>query len=294
VAVPGRFRPYLRPPEINIYSKTQEQADIAALLLYAAHALIESSIPTTFTGWDPYGAKPVLRRREDVDGEVDSNQPPLRSQFGSAVDVAGLTVRIARRRALTDAAFYFLASVYSVSSHPMNLHPSYGSEPVERIDNPMHRVWEAQSIFAAFQSIEALNLTVKGAGPDRPSITNGTWNAEIRSDLEARLGKIGVVATDTVLWLRRGSPTAVQRQLANRTSASTSVSWQGGRIRDERIPYIDAINRAQWLRSNVSAHKAGKRLRGLHTVDALNVQHVARMLVMHAAGFPWWRDRRPG
>ena len=289
LVAPRRFRKHFRPPEINILARTQDQADVAALLLYAAHALIENCAPTRFTGWDPYTAQAVHRR---LSGDGELGQPPFRVQFGAAVDVAGLAVRIARRRSLTDAAFYFLASVYTVSLDPMNLHPKYGDESIARFHNPMHRVWEAQSLFAAFQAIEALDLTVKGARSDKPSIMNGVWEPDIRSDLENRLQRIGVSPADSMSWLRRGSPTAIQRQLETRTSTSSPAAWSSGRVRDETVLYVDAINRAQWLRSNVAAHRSGRRLRGLHTIDALNVQYVARMLIMHAAAFPWWAKRK--
>ncbi len=288
--LPRRFRVAVQPPEIQILARTQEQADVAALLLYASHSLIDGCLPTNFTGWDPYVAEPVQTKARSSE---KTQQTGMRMQFGSAVDVAGLAVRLARRRPLTDAAFYFLASVYSVSSHPMDLHPRYGDESITKTLNPMHRVWEAQALFAAYQAIEALQLTVIGASSSRPSIRDKTWDPEIRKNLESRLTKIGIAENKKFLWLRRGSPTSLHRQLSLRTSTSNCTSWSQGRIRDENIPYVDAINRAQWLRSNTSAHKSSHRLHKLHPIDALNVQHLARMLIMNSARFPWWQERKP-
>ena len=63
-------------------------------------------------------------------------------------------------------------------------------------------------------------------------------------------------------------------------------------MRDKKVLYIDAINRAQWLRSNVAAHRAQRWLSRLHPMDVLNVQYLARALVMSAARFPWWSQRQ--
>lgn len=206
-------------------------------------------------------------------------------QSADAVNVAGLTVSLARKRRLTDAAFYFLASVFSYSKEPMDLHPRYGMETVERADNPMHRVWEAQGLFAAFRAIEALGLTVIGASGKRPSVGGGVWDTEIRGDLENRLQRAGISSKDTFVWHSRGRLTATQRKLRARTSSTNPAPWSGGNIRDEKIPYVDAINHAQWLRSSAAAHQTKRGLRGLHPIDTVNVQLLARMLVLKAAKF---------
>jgi hypothetical protein len=174
---------------------------------------------------------------------------PYRIQTSDAINIGGLAVCLARKRRLTDAAFYFLASVFSFSKEPMDLHPRYGIETMERANNPMHRVWEAQSLFAAFRAIEALTLTVVGASGVKPSVLGKVWNKEIRENLEDRLRRVGIAPGDTFLWHSRGRSTGVQRKLRARTSASSPAPWAGGSIRDAKIPYVDAINHAQWLRS---------------------------------------------
>lgn len=41
-----------------------------------------------------------------------------------ALDIAGLTVRLSRRRSLRDAAFFYLASLYLFDPGALTLHPS--------------------------------------------------------------------------------------------------------------------------------------------------------------------------
>lgn len=289
-SLPKRFRLAFRPPEINIFARSQEQADVAALLLYASHAIIDCCVHP-LAGWDPYVAERIAARPKPPSKGTKQQGLCSRIQFAGAVDVAGLAVKLARRKFLTDSAFYFLASVYSVSSHPMDLHPRYGNETIPRQHNPMHRVWEAQGLFAAYQAIDTLGLAVKGASSKNPSVRNGEWDPAIRADLEARLSAIGVTPAQTIVWHRRGSSTGIQRQLQRRTTAATNAHWNWGAIRDQEIPIVDAINHAHWLRSNVSAHRSQKRLSQLHPIDVINVQHLARLLIMNAAAFPWWSQR---
>lgn len=279
------------PPEIIIYARSQDQADVAAMLLYASETIINAHV-NPIVGWAPYAAELKTDRSMGSAENVLDNGPKIGAQFSGVVDVAGLAVRLARRKYLTDSAFYFLASVYSFSLPPMDLHPKYGNETIAKQRNPMHRVWEAQSLFAAFQAIDALGLTVTGASKDAPSVKGGKWNQDIRSDLEGRLSKIGVAPSKTILWHRRGPSTSIQRKLQQRTTSAINAQWNWGPIRDQNIAVVDAINHAQWLRSNVAAHSARKRLSQLHPIDVLNVQSLARFLIMSAAGFPWWNERK--
>jgi len=149
----------------------------------------------------------------------------------------------------------------------------------------MHRVWEAQSLFAAFQVLETLDLTVKGASAHRPSVVQNKWDSQLRADLEQRLLDIGIAPDETFSWAVRGPANGLEKKLNERTTASLPASWAAHNIRDQSIPYVDAINRAQWLRSNVSAHRSRGYLPKLNAVDTVNVQHLARSLLMNAVSF---------
>lgn len=287
--LPRRFRDVHRPPEIQIVARSQSRADIAAQLLYAANALIDGCVPSHAMGWDPFRAKPAAGDAADLEGDARGLQV-LRVQTPSAVDMAGLAVRLSRQKRLTEAGFFFLASVYLVSVEPMILRSDRAEAALHHLQVPMHRVWEAMSLFAGFQAIEALRLTVIGAGSSRPSVRHGRWDSEIRADLEGRLVKVGISPADRFIWHARGRPSLIHRHLDRRTSDARRAAWSQGSVQDREMPYIDAINRAQWLRSNVAAHQAG-HLGKLRLIDVLNVQHLARVLVMSAARFPWWSAR---
>jgi hypothetical protein len=290
---PTRFR----PPEIHILSRSFERANAAALLLYAAHALIDAGIPMRwFAGWSPYHAIPTNNRELARIAELfpdDSAPQPIRLQAAGTVDVAGLAARLSRRNALSQAAYFHLASAYLVTINSTDLHPGENEARYFQTPYLLHRVWEAQSLFAAFQAIDALNLTVKGATADRPSVVAKKWDANIRADLEARLLEIGIEPTKTVSWSVRGRRRGLLPKLQERTSESRPSAWASGDNRDEDIPVVDAINRAHWLRSNVSAHRT-ENLPKVSLLDAVNVQHLARLLIMSAARFPWWHTRGKG
>jgi hypothetical protein len=282
-----RLQRFLRPLEIQILAESQQEADLAALYLYAAHSVIDGCVPMSpFAGWDPYTALPLSLKdhfnSQDAARQLD-NRTKICPDFEK---VAGLAAVLSRDPSLANAAFYFLVSSYIVSLNPMAFHPRWGNESVERGDTPLHRIMEAQAIFSAFQAIEALDLTVKGATPKKKSVENGKWNTEIRADLEQRLGAIGISPTETVLWLRRGTPTDNHRRLESRTTVTDQATWSEGQIQDQLILFVDAINHAGWLRSNVSAHRSVTRRELLSPVDVTNVQHLARMLILNAARYP--------
>jgi len=289
-----RFRKSFRPPEVHILASDHEAAASAALLLYASHALIEAGVPAKVIGWGPYRAIPTARAELREFLEMSRFDPPTQSiylQSAGIVDVAGLAARLSRRRKWTQAAYFHLASVYLINIDSIDLHPGERDASFFHTPHLMHRVWEAQSLFAAFQVVELLDLAVKGARADRPSVVAKKWDPGIRKDLEERLGTIGIEPTQTMSWAVRGRRKGLRPKLQDRTSESRPSRWASGDIKDETIPFVDAINRAHWLRSNVSAHRTSNVLSKLSLLDALNVQHLARRLLMNAVSFPWWENR---
>lgn len=274
MAPPDEFIDALRPPELWIITTNRERADLTASLLYAAHTLLDGCIPFgEFEGWNPYRAYSI----QEAPGDGT-----FRFQSSQVTCVAALASRLSRRRSFVEAAFNFLSSVYLFSFDPWHFHPRYGIGTLARRGDLMNRVWEVQSLFAAYQVIECLDVVVKGASSDRPSVTNGVWDDGIRSDLESRLARIGVPPGQQVIWTARGNNTLNQKKFFGRTSTSTPVEWNSGHIRDHRVQVIDAINRANWLRSNVTAHRSKGRVERHHPLDTHNVQMLARYLLMSA------------
>jgi hypothetical protein len=107
--LPRRFQSSLRPPEVHILAPSSSRADAAALLLYAAHALIDASIPAgALVGWDPYRAIPTGRQEFLVWERINhyTTRPhSLRLQISGVADIVGLAARLSRRSKWTHAAF---------------------------------------------------------------------------------------------------------------------------------------------------------------------------------------------
>lgn len=125
------------------------------------------------------------------------------------------------------------------------------------------------------------------ASANRPSLLpNGSWNPEVRKDLEARLGKIGIGPEDTLYWHARGKPRRLEKKALRRITSSKPARWSSGEVRDANILFVDAINIANYLRSNVTAHVGD--MSGLTAIDVANMQQLARLLLLHAVRFHFW------
>ncbi len=59
---------------------------------------------------------------------------------------------------------------------------------------------------------------------------------------------------------------------------------------DSEIPIIDAIAYAEWLRSWVASHAVNELTGGLSPYDVVNVQHVARRLLLKTIGYWRWQE----
>jgi hypothetical protein len=141
------------------------------------------------------------------------------------------------------------------------------------------QVRSAQALVVAYAAIEDLGLEVR-ASAVRPSRVKGEWNPEVRDDLIARLKRAGVDFDRAFPWMVRGPKTAVEAKRA--APSGSRPSWNYGvMVRDRRIPLIDALAQANWLRSRVAAHASNRLARSLSPYDVANVQMVARWLLMY-------------
>jgi hypothetical protein len=151
----------------------------------------------------------------------------------------------------------------------------------------MDWIWFSQSIFAAYGVVEELRLTPQASSTKPSLLPDGTWNPEVRTHLEGRLAKIGIRPQDTLYWNVRGRPRRLEKKAQRRITSAKPVPWTRGNVRDAGILYIDAINTASYLRSNVTAHVG--EVSGLTAIDVANVQQLARLLLLHAVGFQFWK-----
>lgn len=263
--------------ELVILARSRAAAQRAANLLCVAHLMTEGS------SWiDHIAAIP--------EGSTDPNDiHRTRSRF-SSVDMqraAAFAARLSSRRTWHYAAMKWWASMRAYGAEPWDFHPS------KRVhhgvtDDPFAHVCFAQAVTTAYGVLEDLGVELR-ASTKMPSVLGGQWNPPVKADLEERLTAAQINLTEPLTWLVRGSPTRLESKRPIPIAAR--ASWAGGPNRDRDLSLIDAIARASWLRSKVSAHGTGKLTVSLTPVDVHNVQHLARRILMEVAGF-WFS--RPG
>ena len=92
---------------------------------------------------------------------------------------------------------------------------------------------------------------------------------------------------ETVLWSIRGPVRRIER--GRPLPAGTSPSWVGGIVRDRRLAVTDAIAYSDYLRDRVAAHGSRDVTRSLPPHDVVNVQGLARFLLLASLGFRVWQ-----
>ena len=194
-----------------------------------------------------------------------------------------IAAKVSRRRnwiyAVTKYKFsHFLYSVCRVDLEPWRApHLPVSSFPGDHLHF-------CHAIIAAYSVVEDLKLTLR-ASAKRESKINGEWNPLVKDDLEARLTKSGVNLQEPILWTVRGPIRSIERQRA--IPHGTRMPWAGWTVRDIDMPIIDAIAYAEWLRSCVASHGVKRLTRSLSPYDVVNVQHLARRLLLESLGY--WR-----
>jgi hypothetical protein len=171
---------------------------------------------------------------------------------------------------------------YYINSHdldPSEWHP----EPFV-LDSIEYIVRCSQAITLAYSVLEELGLEIR-ASNDKPAIIHGKWNPIVREELIKRLIKAGINISENAVWMRRGTPTKLERKRP--LIMPTKTEWAGNITRDCYIELIDAIARASWLRSKVSAHKINELTYSINFYDVANVQYLARRLLLDSVGL--WR-----
>lgn len=181
------------------------------------------------------------------------------------------------------AQYKFSLGLYSV--HPMDMHPTYRTYHGVS-GHPDDHVLLAHTLVAAFDAIEELGLSVP-AGRERPSRVRGAWNPVVLADLEGRLKRQGIDPSETVLWSVRGPVRRIETQRPIPTGSLPS--WAGGSVRDRRMPVADAIGYSDYLRDRVAAHSTRALTRSLTPYDVVNVQGLARFLLLASLGFRVWQ-----
>jgi hypothetical protein len=191
-----------------------------------------------------------------------------------------------RHRSSAYAIHKLHLSYRSCSLNLMDLQPSpYKFHPVEK--DPIAHVYIANAVTSAYSAIEELRLEVVVPRGQRSRMPDGSWNPQIKADLERRLRGAHVTLSPHI-WTLRGPPTKIER--LRKVKGIKKPRWARGSVRDIELPVIDAIAMASWLRSKISTHRFSTDSKSLTPYDAYNVQSLARRLILEKSRIrPWER-----
>ncbi|WP_210184210.1 hypothetical protein, partial [Bradyrhizobium macuxiense] len=132
----------------------------------------------------------------------------LREGLMRACVLAG---RASRRRSISYAVHKLRLS-YGLASPPIvDLDPSMGGPKRFLVGrDAMEHVYSANAVALAYSVIEELGFEVRVRQNEASRMPDGTWNARVRADLEARLRNGGIDITETHVWSLRGRPTRIE------------------------------------------------------------------------------------
>jgi hypothetical protein len=189
---------------------------------------------------------------------------------------------VCRRRFLQYAVYKLFQSLCTASAPSVEQDPRYAPRKFGVEADAMAHVIFATAITLAYSSIEEMQLESRGS-KDHPSTNpDGTWNQKNLEELLKRLMAKKINANIPILWTLRGPPTRIERK--GRYLGGVKASWTRGTVRDKQVSIVDALRNASWLRSSITTHKFNQMTSSLTLYDVLNVQTLARRLIMEHLG----------
>lgn len=158
---------------------------------------------------------------------------------------------------------------------------------------PIHHVRMAQVINLCYGVIEELGLEVRASSKKPSCLTDGSWNPEVKSDLEARLTKAKVDLEEQFLWNVRGPRTSLEMLKPRQVHLDAVLApWCRWHVRDQFVSVVDAIAHLSWIRSHVCSHRLNTTRVGLLSAyDVANAQMISRRLIFESLGL--WRRIKP-
>jgi hypothetical protein len=263
--------------EVILFARSWRRAQCALDLIVAALVLIDGPL----LDWEAW---PIARG----DGE-----PPDWLERGAATlgmlhlpcipRACGMAARASSRHSRTYALAKYAVSMQLFGVHGIDMDPSHARHMVVPC-RPGGQVRLACALEIAYSIMEDLGLEIR-ARKDLPSRIGGEWNPPVRDDLLNRLRKAGVLTERPFHWMVRGPKTAVEAKRA--TPGGSREPWTYSvMVRDREIPLVDAILHADWLRDRVAAHAANRLTRSLSPYDVVNVQMLARSLLLDVLAHP--------
>jgi hypothetical protein len=195
-----------------------------------------------------------------------------------------MAAKASRRLRFVYAVSKYKFSIFLYSVYHVDLEP-FSSQHLAVSSFPWDHVMFSHAIISAYSAIEDLGLELR-ASSRNPSRINGQWNPIVKQELEARLLGSHVDLTETILWTIRGPRRKTERKRA--IPAIAKADWARWTVRDSEVHITDAIAYADWLRDCVASHGVKNLTKVLSPYDVVNVQHLARRLILESLGF--WRE----
>lgn len=257
----------LPPREIVILAKSRVSAQRVLDLILDCHRLVMGEPP------EFEDSMKVYRTQKEINARLGQVCWFQTDSFPLACWVA---TKISRKLTLTFALALYRVSQTLHANAWMDLEPR--QYPYEhRSPFARDQIRFAYAIIAAYAVFEQLGLSLNGT-----AFANNAWIPSKRKDLELRLAGVGIQPTETALWMIRGRRGALETK--RNVPIAYGSPWSVGLIRDGEILFPDAIARARYLRSGVSAHRVDRHTRSLSVHDVANVQLLARTVLLRAIG----------
>lgn len=257
-------------------------------LIEGAHCVLDGDSLMLHDNLLPYPADPQEAIMDEITLRITKGSGQGRSDTPLACMVAA---KASYRKYWVYAILKLMQSYRSSCTPWIDLDPHTATEMLPGARTPEECAVFANAITLAYGAIEELGLELR-ASSGNPSRPRGTWNPNVRQDLETRLAGAGINLAEPLLWQLRGSKTRLESARPTQRIAKASYSY--GQVRDEEVGLCDAIADASWLRSKVSAHRYSKLTEVLSPYDVDNVQHLARRLILESLGVWLVNPRRDG
>jgi hypothetical protein len=274
--------PVHRGREVIVYASSWPSAQRALNLISACIYLFDGSPPV-------FDSETHLIAHNDFEPQFDD--PDLRQVYvGGGLSRANIPIACAlaakasRRKKCEYGVTKYNFSINLHSQHSVDLEP-FSSSHLGVSSFPDDHVTFCHAILSAYSVLEDIGLELR-ASRDRPSRINGEWNPVVRSDLEARLQEAGINTDEPLLWTVRGTKRKLERRRG--VPILRKAPWSRATVRDCNLDIVDAIAYADWLRDCVAAHNVKDLTRVLTPYDVVNVQHLARRLLLESLGFWRW------
>ena len=195
---------------------------------------------------------------------------------------AGMAIKASFSRTLQYAIYKLSLSLQTASIPIMDYHPRYSPRLYGVESDPANHVKLATAITLAYSAIEELQLEVRGSQKKPSRKEDGSWDPDTLADVSKRLALAGIDLTSPIVWTIRGASTRVHKM--KRHPKGAPASWTSGPVRDQLVSIPDALSFAGSLRSSATTHKFVRESRSITVYDALNLQHLARRLIMEWVG----------